>query len=305
MEETLSLIPINQVMIPGTHDSGTHAINENSKFSPDCEQTILDVYAVAKDLGLGKIVKQQVAKWAISHPHGIAQQLRLGIRYFDLRIWWDGSDLWIVHSLTSVKLTRVIADISSFATAHPKEVIFLDFNHFYPDNLENSGREAFVTALSSISSCLVDPTLGPTCTFSELWATNKNIVAFCADKKICGTMPNLWSEAKIESTWTNTQTVSTLKNALDNVVKTPPAEKLWVLQSILTPDTGTIVEGFFTAPHSLKQMAAEVDDALPDWITNDWSQQLNIVIADWCEFMPYTSVIIEQNRARLINSNNL
>ena len=71
------------------------------------------------------------AHWARAQGQTIAQQLAAGIRYLDLRVEPKGDTPWIVHTFWSVPVSDVLTQVNDFITQNPKEVVLLDFNHFY------------------------------------------------------------------------------------------------------------------------------------------------------------------------------
>lgn len=80
---------LNELVIPGTHDSGTYGVSATSTIAPnqDIPEWVNAVYA----LGLsGLLVMEVIAKWAKTQGYTIAQQLDHGIRYFDLRVVRSG-----------------------------------------------------------------------------------------------------------------------------------------------------------------------------------------------------------------------
>lgn len=134
---------LKDIMIPGTHDSGTYA-------------------------GFSDISTTQTKS--------VFDQLKDGIRYLDLRV---GSNNNIIHGIEKGplgSLTKVLEQIKSFADAHPKEVIFVDL-HEIPDQAQ--GIERLKKALDiSIAPRLLSSNLGPQqLTFAQVWESpGKNIV---------------------------------------------------------------------------------------------------------------------------------
>ncbi len=60
-------------------------------------------------------------------------QLSNGIRYFDLRPLWDGSDFYLYHGFSLIKgpkLSVVLADIARFMNEGHRELVTLKFSHY-------------------------------------------------------------------------------------------------------------------------------------------------------------------------------
>ncbi|MEG2450665.1 MAG: hypothetical protein RSB09_02915, partial [Clostridia bacterium] len=67
---------------------------------------------------------------AKTQGHSIADQLRGGARYFDLRVTNKGDDLVIFHGpIKGQKFSIVLDEIKAFTLAHPSEFLILDFQH--------------------------------------------------------------------------------------------------------------------------------------------------------------------------------
>jgi|GEM_PF-640558 len=61
----------------------------------------------------------------------IYEQLSYGIRYFDLRPGWNGSQLYIYHGdIRGPELSKVLEDIHSFMKEGHQELVILKFSHY-------------------------------------------------------------------------------------------------------------------------------------------------------------------------------
>ena len=86
LREKLSRVRLGDMILPGSHDSGTFGITEN--------HTLVDrneIFSIAPP--------EILANWSRNHDENFRQQLNGGYRYFDLRIasldngefrWWHG-----------------------------------------------------------------------------------------------------------------------------------------------------------------------------------------------------------------------
>lgn len=122
------------IVIPGTHDSATWK-------------------------GFTAISKTQ--------SKSIAEQLRMGIRYFDLRI---GDDYIVTHGIENgppLSLLVTLDDLAKFADENPSEIIFVDC-HVIPDTMKELKKLAACLA-DKLGKFLVPSTLGSGITFENLW----------------------------------------------------------------------------------------------------------------------------------------
>lgn len=88
-----------------------------------------------KQLAKLSFVKKVMKKWSVTQNLTFREQLEGGIRYFDLRVSSKpdeaGQEIYFIHGLFGIKVWDGLMEINTFLAHHPKEVIFLDFNHFY------------------------------------------------------------------------------------------------------------------------------------------------------------------------------
>lgn len=88
---------LKEVAIPGSHDAGTYTV-----------------------LWPGR-----------TQSYSIGTQLSFGARYFDIRVNKTDKDYVIYHEIfNGVTFEEVLGDIKTFITAHPSEILILDFQHF-------------------------------------------------------------------------------------------------------------------------------------------------------------------------------
>ena len=79
---------------------------------------------------------------AHTQTYTIAQQLERGVRIFDLRPAWDGTNMMIYHGIvsTGVKFNDALTTLCNFLNAHPKEFLFVIMRH--EDDIEGSSGKA-------------------------------------------------------------------------------------------------------------------------------------------------------------------
>merc|ERR1712226_1233509 len=76
LPNTLHDVPLNQLAIPGSHDSGAYWLNTDLPIAPD-EPRLISF--------LGRCAKGVVRRWSLTQNLNITNQLQNGIRYFDMR----------------------------------------------------------------------------------------------------------------------------------------------------------------------------------------------------------------------------
>ena len=116
---------INEMSIPGTHDSGAL-------------HSIFDVAGKCQDVDINT-------------------QLNIGVRFFDLRLQLVEDDLKIVHSFVDQNLTftSVMDDISSFVRKHESEFIIISLKKEASDKNSSQGfKDALLEKLKSYEDVL-------------------------------------------------------------------------------------------------------------------------------------------------------
>eukprot|EP00061_Rhincodon_typus_P005810 g25776.t1 len=115
--------------------------------------------------------KKMMKRWSVTQSLTFREQLEAGIRYFDLRVSTkpgDSQELYFIHGLFGSKVHDGLIEIDNFLTAHPKEVVFLDFNHYY--EMEGSNHEYLIQMLrNTFGSKLCRANLVEEITLQYLW----------------------------------------------------------------------------------------------------------------------------------------
>lgn len=95
----------------------TYSITRNSPIAPDFEYRVKNC--------IGNLIGCFVSRWAKTQDYSSTEQLKCGIRYFDLRVSTrDGTnELYFVHGLYADEVWDVLRQINEFLDDHPSEVI--------------------------------------------------------------------------------------------------------------------------------------------------------------------------------------
>ncbi len=235
-------VALGQILIPGTHDSGTAAID----VSPPCEHSFNTGESKLSQLG-GVVSPCMVTGMARTQTQSLGEQLENGIRYLDLRVGVpqdqvvNEADLPTVtqgnvasvplilqHVLVSQPLVQGLDEITRFAARHPKEQVILDFQRLDLPNSSPAILDYYRKALdlllqthiaagasdvrpicqSAWSSDVVrvsDRELARKVTIGQAWAANRNLIVLLDP----GQLPNRPCyrdrSAAILSPWPNTE----------------------------------------------------------------------------------------------------
>ncbi|XP_072821553.1 PI-PLC X domain-containing protein 2 isoform X3 [Vicugna pacos] len=189
----------------GSHDSFSYWVDEKSPVGPDQTPAV-------KRLARISLVKKLMKKWSVTQNLSFREQLEAGIRYFDLRVSSKPGDadqeIFFIHGLFGIRVWDGLMEIDSFLTQHPREIVFLDFNHFYAmDEAHHKHlilriQEAFGNKLCS--ACSVE-----SMKLQTLWEKKCQVLIFyhCPFYK---QYPFLWPGKKIPAPWANTTSIKYL-----------------------------------------------------------------------------------------------
>src|SRR3990167_6627381 len=295
----ISNLSLNQIVLPGTHDSGTCNIKSNKPFAPDCPK-----YA--------RFFSGTMAKFSKTQKKSISTQLNDGIRYFDIRlcILQGETTPYICHNLVSVDVYSVFDEIVNFSKQNPEEIIIVDINHFYAFTPRN--HELLIDKIyKKFGKLLVKSERSPTVLLKYLWQFNESIIVIYKNK-LAKQFPFLWyAKHTIQSKWFDEREITQLKERIDehlknrfrflyensNDVKNLRCRyQFHVIQGVLTPNTGMVASNMVTGRENLFSIAQKITPKVTGWILGDWkSEKPNIIIVDHYHIAPFVKNIVQLN----------
>lgn len=236
---------LGQMIIPGTHDSGSAYIDDTEP----CD--IVAVATVPQGLvDLGATNPCTAAEMYRAQNTSLGDQLRAGIRYLDLRVSvprgevvtdpnaaTPGPDtqvpLVLQHDYVSEPLTQGLQDILEFAAEFPKEQIILDFQKIdLPDDANTGYYYAAVAELLKTFSAENAPavcnlawdteqlgatasTLATEVTLEQAWDAGRNLVVLVPQDTLPADPCYTPRADAIISLWPNTEDPA--KSQADNL----------------------------------------------------------------------------------------
>mmetsp|Transcript_9206 Transcript_9206/g.16730 ORF Transcript_9206/g.16730 Transcript_9206/m.16730 type:complete len:565 (+) Transcript_9206:79-1773(+) len=302
MVESIGDRKLFQVVLPGTHDSGTYGITPNSDVvAPEADDTLEDIINTAdilEDLRVPQQARNVVSNFSVNQASRISQQLKMGVRYLDLRCYFDGSQWYITHSLKSISLDNAMEDIQSFLSEYPSEIVVMDFQKCFgvEDCFETLRK--YVSAQFEGIGLITEEELKES-TYAQLLNNDKSVFINYNDR------------SSIISEWPNTVDISELGTKLQAIQrKNEGASSLYVTQAVLTPSTDFIESKlieFSLNPRQLSEeewysdwgiagLAKQVYENLFSWM-QVWEESgflINIVMVDMVN-EHFTSTVIDMN----------
>ncbi|MCM3748838.1 peptidase inhibitor family I36 protein [Paenibacillus pasadenensis] len=307
---------IRDILLPGTHDTGTGTMNSGSTLAPDAANLLPWLGSIPADL-LNKFSLDK----SKTQNMNVQGQLNAGIRYLDLRVgpymYRDGmylvtdpNDLRTMHFLYSEKVSDILGSVKSFLDQNPKEVIVLDFQAFYQMDAGAFGQ--LMAELNPLYDMMVPESWGMDTTLEEMWQSNKRVIVYFGSKNkywpsqtateqtsesIAKYVPDaggkLWDrDSMVRSYWPNTSSVSELQTKMDTEIGDAYQylDKLHVMQNIITVDP--------MGSTSIEAAAAEANRIATNGLQLNWqSQRANVIMLDFFNNSDAVNIIKKLNMA--------
>lgn len=300
MPEELRRLPIIHLAIPGSHDSGTWPINEHSDWAPDLDSIL------KKLKWLGIIVKWVTSRWSKAQDFNVLQQLEAGVRYFDLRIATRVSkdnvrDFYIVHGLYGPPLKEVLAQIQQFLTAHPKEVVIIDCQHFY--SVTTNDHDTLATIFyDSLKDKIVQTTSSYMNNLTMNYMNDNQYQVIMVYRNSQALKYNFFPSSAYPTPWPDTTNPDILCEILTENLRTRNNNVGYVSQFILTPVAKTILTNLFTG--NLKKFSGlQLLSKKLHWVKEQTpgARGVNVIIADFVDIQDqnFCRTVIDLNQKLL------
>ncbi|SDT32836.1 Beta/Gamma crystallin [Paenibacillaceae bacterium GAS479] len=309
--------PLRNVILPGTHDSGTGVFDDagfDESLAPDLINTS-QIYQYVIPTGP---VKSQ----SRTQDYNVGEQLNAGIRYLDLRVgpnqYFSGTSfqnqettLRTMHGLYGEYMESILQSTKNFLDANPKEIVVLDFQHFY--SMTNTSYTHLKDRIQYyLGDKLVPKSYGINTKLSTLWNENKRVIVYYgthnywsgATTKASGAVPSqftnepwVWDRnAAMRSAWMNESSAGNLKPKLETEVNAAASypNQLHVVQNVVTPSVGT----------SVASIAASANALAMNGLQSDWpSKGVNVIMLDFFNYNDIVNVIKRLNMKEKDSSN--
>lgn len=300
LPEHLHCISLTKIAIPGSHDSFTYDINKSNDI---CKVNIPEFLRKFVNC---RFVRYFIYNWSITQTLNVIDQLENGIRYFDIRVASkverDKRLAFYVHGMYSRNILQYLEEMKEFLESHRKEVVLLDFNHFY-DMFPDDHCQLIENVLDIFGSMVCPVRDLDTLSLEWMWSNGYQVIIIyhCS----CDPVHEfLWSASSIRSRWPD-------KRSCEDVVKFLDEEwsrerefpsKFKVYQEVLTPDTNFILKRI---RQNLKESLIDLRafEKFVKWIRSRPSRpeseitknQANIFIADFIELNGFADAVINLN----------
>ena len=159
----------------GSHNSFSSDLDVNAGIGTDVPSAVKT---------FGTIFRDVVQRYSSTQKYSLTEQLHHGIRYFDFRVSTKPgtNSLHFIHAFFScTAVEKELKEINTFLSSHPKEIVFLDFNHFYEMN-DGHHKQLLETIEKTFQEKLCMFVGVENATLNMLWENNLQVIVFYQDK---------------------------------------------------------------------------------------------------------------------------
>ena len=278
--------PLNQICMPGTHNTGSYEISLLSGEDPFMDKQVREILEKLKFPGLGLPVKELVALWAKTQDLDTYGQLMKGARYLDIRARMINDKLMTVHQLQGASLAKVISDVRRFVEEHPGEVVIFHIGE--TKGMSRNDRKKMYSLLrDEIGERLVSPSMGTGVTLPQMHLMGKQVIVVARDS---GDDPMIWNwNRTLSNTWYDKNRPDELLESLRRGIGYRSNNQFYVSQMILTARDEDIkhmaTPGY---PSTLYQLVETIryPSGMMKYLMNAAEQrdrQVNIILQDFIE----------------------
>ena len=215
---------LGDLILPGSHDSGSWAINKGSALV-DYQQ----LYVLAITNGFAELI----SNWTKTQRVSLHPQLSAGFRNMDMRVADVNNEFFWWHEMASLPIVDGLKEIRNFSIEHPEEILILKFQHISaPGNLKQPELEMSKSRKTDLADLifahlgdrLVDKNkLSDNPTVNEVLNSTKNIILVMEDAYIRTNYSNVYWPEVIQSNYvakTNPEDVFVDRSRVLNMYKT-------------------------------------------------------------------------------------
>jgi len=261
---------LQEITIPGTHDSGSYQLTDELV---DIPLYIEEIVLIADELGLP--VSEIINWWAQTQTRDFFTQFLDGIRYVDLRIFYDNSsNIWKTHHgpVVGNPIEVILQNTQRFLSLFPSEVIVIEMSHDFGQTLQQ--EQMLIDLINEyLSSRLWSPAMGfqP---INKMISSGKNVIVTLTFDILPDT---IWPGSTIINSYANSPVLSKMEQYNLQQIKLWEQHsifpnQLYKISWILTPNDETILETIIPGcPHTV----IELGDIANNDLENFWNNFVN------------------------------
>jgi len=257
--------------LPGTHDSASFYIsNQTAGEGPVYNELLNLLKFVSKKLGIP--IEVIIKRWSKSQTNNFSDQLKLGVRYIDLRAFFYDSTWYSHHSVAlGTPLSNLLAQIAAFLQANRDEIVLIEVSHtMYDRGTEQHYDELAALFLDrgGLGAMLYNASAHALSTFTYAQAVARNERVFVIFPAYAPPSPIFLNRLALWNTFADTPALHTMfERNLRFIADYRLGYYLYPLFKLsytLTADLWTILASIFDrrAPQTLLELIAEANPQL-------------------------------------------
>ncbi|XP_071545689.1 uncharacterized protein [Panulirus ornatus] len=298
----LQRIPLNHLFIPGSHDSFSYSLVAGEEVGPDAPGFVSRLAACCPCLA-----RRAILRWSVTQRACATDQLRHGIRYFDIRVAVRGSRFYFVHGLYGGDLQPLLSEVGHFLSKHPGEVVLLDFQHFH--GLSPADHTALVGLLRTTFSNAICPFFHQLrhLSLAYLARCNYQVLVFYRHTETMRAVSWLWSGDSLPNPWPDATSVPQMLDFLSDRLDIRDPKTFFVTQCVLTPSGNYLAKNLCGKLE--RSLAAPTNRVLPGWVEGlpAGPPGANVIMTDFVDHEDWAvpRAVVTKNFVSLLQKTNL
>lgn len=258
----ISHLHLFNLTLPGTHDAASFTLTSALSPDPTGNEVLDALVKLAEKLGIP--LQEVITPWAESQNRSLYEQAEDGMRYFDIRAAYNGTDWCSYHFELGLPIYTHLSGLNSFLLSHPQEIMVIEISHLASKNLTQEHLNVLRDMIINIFGSLLYPRTKDfnTTTIGDMIATNQRVVVTLSDDATIANYTQIWSGSSMINSYANSDSLAQMtaynwqQVNMFNSLPSLPTNALYKLSWTLTPQVSTIVDSVLPdRPKSLKSLA--------------------------------------------------
>jgi hypothetical protein len=258
----ISHLHLFNLTLPGTHDAASFTLT--SALSPDpTGNAVLDALVKLAEI-LGIPLQDVITPWALTQNRTLYEQAEDGMRYFDIRAAYNGTDWCSYHFELGLPIYTHLSALNLFLRLHPSEIMVIEVSHLASADLTQKSLNALRDMIINIFDPILYSRVNDfnATTIGDMIATNKRVVVTLSDDATIANYTQLWYGSSMINSYANSDSLAEMTSynwqqvIKFNSLPSLPTSALYKLSWTLTPQVSTIFDSLLPhKPKSLKSLA--------------------------------------------------
>ena len=313
----ISHLHLFNVTLPGTHDAASFVLTPALSPDPTGNPVLDALVKLAEQLGIP--LQDVITPWAVSQGKNLSQQAEDGMRYFDVRAAYNGTDWCSYHFELGLPIKYHLNGLKSFLNSHSSEIMVIEVSHLASTNLTQANLNELRDMIIDIFGSMLYPRTMDfsSKTIGEMITSNQRVVVTLSDDHTIANYTQLWFGSSMINSYANSDSLpQMISYNWDQVYKfntlpVLPTSALYKLSWTLTPQVSTVVDSIVPGkPKSLMNLADIGNSGLEEFSTAAFTKGLRLcqlLLIDFQERSKIMEVILTPlfNSTHTVASNRI